>query len=138
MTNFIVGDWSGDGHNITDTFVASLVGADAHHYLNPKIQKDLIKQAFKAGVDSGLPDITKTCEDYEDNLVPRIFKDSFPDVEFDNGYDEGSHLCISSEEYFEIYLRTVNAGLKVLGVNALFQKDDAAKVEIGGYGLFYS
>jgi hypothetical protein len=63
MSNIVkvtVGDWSKDGHNQDDDFYVEVTNCDRN-------AKNLIEQAYKTMLDDGTPDITKMCEEYEDN-----------------------------------------------------------------------
>ena len=114
--NLVIGDWSHDGHEKTETVTVSS---------NLTIKE--IEKAFKIGVNKLGFDITKCCEDYEDHVLPKKANDALKKAGF-KGVDEEGYFY---ETFADIYLFTVKQG------------DDSFKykivtnqtINIGGYGL---
>ena len=117
LIEFVIGDWSGDGHDKTDTFV----------YKTNRTMDALI-DAFKKGSKLiGLPKSTNRwhdgirfafCEEYEDNRIPEevVIKlrehgiDIKDHAEGFCGYDEDesendSDWMIDSKGFCELWLR---------------------------------
>ena len=122
IINLIVGDWSLDGHNQTDTIT-----------IESNLGRSEIEDAFKAG--SKLLDFNltqKVCTDYEDDGISKVFIDRLRkfniEVEFDKYYP--GHLNIDS--FVKLWLDIAQLG------NPKFQYELAglATINIGGYGLF--
>lgn len=127
-----VGDWGGDGHNMTENFS-----------YNSNYTCEDVMAAYQRAIVNGVPDITSQCYDYEDDCLSEEFIDSWveksksshPQIE---GFNNAVLACrvepIDAAVFAEIYLFIAKTELpdlvyKPVGVvNA---------ISIGGYGLFY-
>lgn len=133
-----VGDWSRDGHNISEDFPISI----------PENLTKSLQVYFDAAVKSGVPDITKTCNSYDDNEISKDLFDQLVemtgsdaeklDCEVDE--DEGK-VWVYPDGYAQLWLATVNTGIVFLGetgVVEIIAKNYENIYNIGGYGLFSS
>jgi len=122
----VMGDWSQDGHNHTETVVI----------MSDHTAKQMEK-AYKAGVKKCKFDISSFCEEYEDNTISnKMFLYFFNwGVEMEENYDEDAdHQPIGYSDFANIYLKTCEIGdptFKYVRVDS-----NASSVNIGGYGLF--
>lgn len=121
-----VGDWSGDGHNMT-----------ASRAIKTNLTPKELEKAFDKGVKKSGMDITCTCEDCEDSHISldmwnyfhsRGIKGDLADI-----YEDEDRVIINVDTYFDIYLKTCEIG------NPDFKYEitkDKNTINIGGYGLF--
>ena len=123
----IAGDWSGDGHNMTDVKTINT------NYLVEKI-KDCYKQ------NSNLLNFNmfNFCHHYEDNIISKevlkpILKILNVNLEFEDNEDDDEDYYISCENWVKLYLSIVSYN------NPDFQYEiitPTNSINIGGYGLF--
>lgn len=140
----ILGDWGGDGHNITHRIriLSNLTTSEIRNAFNDG--KKTMNYKGGKGIDN-------YCNDYEDREIPIDFAefcedafygsgDEYPfkaeDIEEWNWISEGDkNVSINMEEYTDIYLRTVKLG----NPNFKYQySKSGSSMGIGGYGLFYT
>lgn len=143
-----LGDWSNDGHGMTEVFIVDLPTV---------INQSELEEMYNLGAGViGFDLIKQVCRNYEDNRIdlgwydrlttlgyePYDFKkeagkwDSYPE------FDEGEYAYLTTELYLDIYMFFVSVGYeKMIGTNDSFGyrvvSDDMPQVTIGGYGLFY-
>jgi hypothetical protein len=131
--NLIVGDWSHDGHNMTDTVTI-------HSNLNVKeLEAAYKKGAKKIGVDP----TKEIAEEYEDNKISKEAYDKLVTHGFDvkdlidvpdPDESEDSYDLYSSEAFSEIWLFVAKTGNPDFEYEMLEESDNS--INIGGYGLF--
>jgi hypothetical protein len=119
----IVGDWSNDGHNMSDEIVI-FSNIDATH----------IREAFRLGTDVIGFDLLRECDDYEQYQLSAkaltCINDQFGDLYRLTIEPDGS---IKATTYVDLYLAITKLG------NAEFEwqlQHYSATIDIGGYGLF--
>lgn len=128
----VVGDWSRDGHEKTDTI-------SIESNLSPKD----IEKAYKKGTKKIGVDLSKTIvADYECNVmssadVAKFVAAGFDLQEFLGAYyeiNEDGSLELGVDEFVDLYLFVVKTG------NADFiskRIEPYSNINIGGYGLYY-
>lgn len=142
--SLVVGDWSHDGHEKTDTIV-----------IKSSLTLKQLQSAYKKGTEKVGFDFMKTvATDYEESNIDRnklkVLRDlgcetavweedyknslSEKDKEIYAG-DDDKAVSISSEEYAEFVLFICTLGNKDLEYE--FVEDKTSRWNIGGYGLFY-
>lgn len=125
----VIGDWSRDGHEKSETFV-----------IESNLTKKEIEKAFKKGTKLINIDFTKYCEEYEDSSIPMevasdLFKLGF-DMNSIDDYDQFSKtVCLDPTSYMMIYLFLAQKGNPNFGYTIIDENLD--EIHIGGYGLFY-
>jgi hypothetical protein len=151
-TKVVLGDWSHDGHGITDLFVIDLPTVTG---------SDELDSFYAIGTEIVGFNLTKeVCSNYEDNVVdidkytklvelgylPYSFKkteskwgDELPEY---SEYDGRCGYWICKEVFLDLYMFIVSLGYKhVIGSSESFTyyvvSDTMPNVNIGGYGLFY-
>lgn len=145
-----LGDWSHDGHSITDTVHIDIPDHLKFPY-RPKARgtwgcsknHDLWGY-YDLAVNNGAPDITKFCDSYDDYNIPYdvavSLKEMFGDaVDFVDGMTEGEDVYVSSEDYAHIWVSIVNKGIELNGENGvvfIVPTSGMPNFNIGGYGLF--
>ena len=129
LFQFVVGDWSKDGHGMTSVF---------------NIQCNLNFGDFGKAYENGIHligfDIEKYCKDYEDGGIPIDFAMKLKEQGFDvNKFDDDleknediSFVYIDSSTYFEIYMFIAFKGNPKL----IWNYAEIPIIKIGGYGLF--
>lgn len=122
IVQLTVGDWSDDGHGKVDnTLVKS------------NLNKDDVLKAYKDGCKVCGFDITKYCEDYEDNSVPMELIRKVPPKILDSLYEEtDEEYGATSEDFAQIYLWICKQG----NPNFVYKVFVPKEIHIGGYGLF--
>lgn len=138
--SLVVGDWSHDGHGKTDVVV-----------INSNKTGDQIKGAYSAAVKMTGLNLGRQCEEYEDSKFKPAFvrkcKELFanqPDalsefVDVDDpeadAYDE-EEFYVDSDQFARIYLFIARMMLGDLEWE--ISRDNTSRINIGGYGLFWS
>lgn len=145
-----IGDWSNDGHGMTDTTFIEL----------PTVKnEDELNDFYKVGTKIvGFNLVEEICSNYEENemdedkykklvklgFVPYKFMKSNRKWEEDANYSE-KNLCyhLNTESYLDIYMFIVSLGYRyILGSSDSFSylkiSNELPVVTIGGYGLFYN
>lgn len=145
ITTLILGDWSKDGHSLSDTIhIASNIN-------NKEIEKAYKKATKKLGFDF----IDDVCRDYEDDLCPKDilnilikYKFSINDLYIDpkftgdlenatevftNKDSDGLHL--RKDSFLYIYLFIIKLGNKNFKYEIL-EEELNPSIHIGGYGLY--
>lgn len=140
LVNLVVGDWSNDGHGISETIT-----------VNCNIDKDAIMAAYKAGSEkTGVDLVDGVCIDYEDNAIRKRdwdklaahgitleqvlgeFKGSIKDAKKALARDEG--FALYGKAFAMIYMLMAKLGDPTLEYEV--SEDDSPNINIGGYGLF--
>lgn len=122
IINLVLGDWSHDGHGMTETVT-----------IESNFGISQIQKAYKAGVKLLGVDLVKdVCEQYEESEMLaehyEVFKDS--------GILDPDDSWIDSDTFAKLYLWTARMGNPELIYSVL--PWDKASIQIGGYGLFGS
>ncbi len=123
----VVGDWSGDGHEKTETIVFC-------SNLGPKE----INNTYKAGAKViGFDLIDDVAVDYEDNILRKEHSDQllvsgFDLSSFESG-DKDGEFYLYKEDFFKIWIYFLKLG----DANFKFSTINTFEVTIGGYGFFY-
>jgi hypothetical protein len=119
----IVGDWSNDGHNMSDEIV-----------IFSNIDGNQIRDAFKLGTEVIGFDLTNECSDYEQHQLSAkalaCINDQFGD-RYRLDIDEDGGVSVTT--HVDLYLAIAKLG------NAEFEwqlQHYSATIDIGGYGLF--
>src|SRR5688572_21393986 len=125
----VVGDWSQDGHNLTESFT-----------VESNLSKEEVEKAYKKGTKALKVSIADLCNDYSDNAIPKLTYNKFvslkPSIE-ELGWkceedDKDGIRRIGPDEFAEMYFVTVKAGNK----NFKWTYVKSGHIHIGGYGLF--
>lgn len=134
---FCIGDWSGDGHEKTETF-----------YIESKFTEKDFREASSKGkkiVRLG----SNVCSDYEDRTFPGnvlktiidhglITEKSLDCVveakDMDPDWKLGDDVEVWGEEFFKLHLAVCKIGNPDLEWKVI---SDDPVINIGGYGLFY-
>ena len=140
VTCLIVGDWSHDGHSMTE--VVSVAS---------NLTRDQLIEAYKAGVAAvGLDPQEEVACDYEENWVTidqwrkleasgMALKDVFGDkscLEFKEAkrnVEIGEQFTLYPEDFVRMWMFVANKGNPDLRYE--IRLDDPAVINIGGYGL---
>lgn len=131
----IVGDWSADGHEKTDTIIVSI----------NKTETELSDAYDKSHKLTGIDFSETCCCDYEDHNISKAvynsvvkhfsettgmkWKELYSRSE-DDDYDNG--VVESSEMFAELYLEFIQLSLPDL----VWEFVGIPEINIGGYGLF--
>lgn len=124
LVSLVVGDWSYDGHNQTESFTikSNLTGR--------QIEKAYAEGAKRLGVD-----LKKqvACE-YEDpkihkDVLQKFFEEEIPEEFADH---DGDTYYLDPQSYAELYLLTVMVG----DPKFEYEVASVASIGVGGYGLF--
>lgn len=128
------------------TFVVGENGCDGHgksniYGIKSNIPPIELQSSYQQGVDRLGYDITRYCQEYEDNKIHPSFQQALrlkgfvlPTIlSFRNEEVEKSLEYIDSDTFVEIFLFTVRLGNPSFG----YSKVTIPSFEIGGYGLYY-
>lgn len=127
-----VGDWSHDGHGLTDTFI-----------VNSSITSEQLKTAIKATADMLDMDYTdhtyffrlNYCSDYENNKFPVSILNAM-DFDLDTLDDivdpDDETAYIGPEDWMRIHIHMA----KRIYPDAVIEIVNMPSLTIGGYGLF--
>lgn len=126
LINFIVGDWSGEGHDKTASIVVScsLTAIEIIKVCETSIFREFL-------------DIRKICEEYEDNTIPKdvvtkLVESNIVDKDFfETNYKD--EYTIYYDKWVELQLRII----KYLEPDFEYELVKMDEVHCGGYGLFY-
>lgn len=142
IITLVLGDWSHDGHGLTDRINISSNLTDKE-----------ITKAYKAGKKKLSFDFDRVAEDYEDSRLTKVrwgefLKLGFSNPEYEKKWsepyqpgdtydpdDEESDLVLDSEGFARLYLFLVKLGNDKFEYEILSDKQNPT-IEIGGYGLF--
>lgn len=125
----VVGDWSRDGHGMTETFSIS-----------SSLDRMKISEAYKKGVTKLGFSISECCQNYEDPYLDdtnvKLLEAAGFDLTSLDAFDPESEETLFSllpDDFNNIYLFTVKLG------DPSFEWEiiDSNRINIGGYGLFY-
>lgn len=136
---FVVGDWSGDGHNLTETF-----------YLESNMTQEEIREIYFETKEKTTNAIDEICIDFEENI---LYKEDFESLGLDyrkylSKMDKETEntFCIYPSTYVymmvdylklfneDLVLNVINEGLDSL-FNTGYDKDNRM-LKGFGYGLF--
>lgn len=118
----VVGDWSHDGHEQTETFVYAV-------NLTPLE----VEKAYALGTNIVGVDITKECEEYEDRAIRAEVSEGLAKAGFqmrDDTDDEG----FFPELFAMVWMFIARCGNQSLE----YKRVEGSYHNIGGYGLFWS
>ncbi len=130
IITLIVGDWSHDGHEETDSFV----------YESSLSQKEL-EAAYTAGSKIlGFDLSADVCKDYEDSNISRKHVDMLTAHGIEcEGYEEyhpgNDSVLLEPELFADLYLQICKLGSPTFVYNPV--PSNVTCINIGGYGLFY-
>jgi hypothetical protein len=142
MVNLVLGDWSHDGHSMTETVTISC-----------NLDKKALESAYKKGTKKLGVDVDEdVASDYEDSTISFENWQKFAAAGMtleqlfdDNDYDvKESTEAVDNEEAFNIYhsafvklwLFTAKQGNPEFEYT--IEEDNSPNINIGGYGLFGS
>ncbi len=123
-----LGDWSRDGHNISDTVC-----------IESNIDAKELQKAYRAGVEKTNVDLTKDiARDYEDGILPedafqKLATFGLKDI-FDKGIDDKKQLWTDS--FAEVWLFIAKQGNAEFAYSLVNRH--TSDIKIGGYGLYQS
>lgn len=123
-TLIVVGDWSGDGHEKTESFI-----------IESNLSLDEIRAAYAKGSEILGVDIVKNvCAEYEDNLIPFAIAQKLNfHLKTEFTYDKGSRE-ITPLQWSNLFLGIVKLGSPEFTYEYVVSDNI---LNIGGYGLFY-
>jgi hypothetical protein len=127
--NLVVGDWSKDGHNQSESVTIRT---------NLKLQE--VQAAYNKGVKKiGFDLLKNCCHDYEDNVIQPQFveklKSSGYKFDENDDLDDEEGWFVDTDIWVELYLFFVKTG------NPDFEHEiisDNESIKLGGYGLFFT
>lgn len=129
MINLVVGDWSRDGHSMSETVT-----------ILSNLDKESVEEAYKLGTLKVGFDLTEeVCSDYEDMSVPddviRKLKavGINPDAFIEQDGDQWS-FHYDYEAFARLWLRIAELGNSTLRYETT--DDESPDINVGGYGLF--
>ncbi len=136
--NLVVGDWSGDGHQLTETIS-----------VKSNLMTEDIEIAHEIGCKKLKINFKNLCRNYEDSQVPKDVWQKFTKAgltlkDLENNWtsvedleemleDEGC-LVIGPEIFAALYLFLAKQGNHLFEYSIL--EDNPNVIKIGGYGLF--
>ena len=138
--SLVVGDWSGDGHSMTDTIV-----------IESSLDKKALGAAHQAGAKKLDINMDDLCASYEDATCPADVWKKLKDAGIDNeqpirsmladmddkySLDEDGNASLYPESFAAIYLFLAKQGDPNLQYSVV--EDRTSRINIGGYGLFCS
>lgn len=123
----VCGDWSNDGHGMTDSI-----------FIESNLNHEDIEVAYKRGAkEIGLDFRNDVARQYEDHKMSQaqmdILRANNINTEVDEWYGEPSSYSLDSDSYIEIFLEICKIG----NYNFNYEKIETREVHIGGYGIFY-
>lgn len=127
---FVIGDWSKDGHNQTETVT-----------IKSNLTLKEIALAYKIATKKLGFDFTKlAASDYEDNSLDKEYGDilikngiDVSDLELDKDINGDEYYLLDFDSYLDTYLSIIKLG------NSKFEYEVTSELNIlniGGYGLF--
>ena len=126
LISVIVGDWSKDGHEKSETYRVS-VQYEGTADIEEWTRNGEAKLGFR---------MRDYCEDYEDNTIPAEVLDPVLralGVNFDESYED--QYTLYEQDWFELWLTITRFGAP-WGAE-IDEVVSADTIHIGGYGLFY-
>lgn len=127
--SLVVGDWSGDGHEKTDTFVFEIAGIKSYQE---------IPEAFYAGVKIIGVNINSITSDYENDTISSkdglLLKAHGYTPRPDTWVAPNGEISLSPAEYAEAYMFTCKVGKPQISYKMV---DPERVLNIGGYGLYH-
>ncbi len=127
IIRLVVGDYSGDGHNKSESF-----------YINSSLSKKNMQEAYINGAKKlGVDLVNDICTNYEDSRLPPEAKKIFMDAGFEDKYDyelDDEESMAYNHQWFDLYLFTVWYGNN--DFEYLMENQNAETIIVGGYGLF--
>lgn len=123
QVQLVVGDWGGDGHERTETFLFDAQSQAA------------VVQAYQKGVELVGVDITKFCDEYLDSDIPaaevqKLIAAGMTEGMID-GNDDGTYY-MHHDSFAQVYRFIAMKGDPELRMDPV----QAETIHIGGYGLF--
>ena len=132
MKNIIkieIGDWSGDGHGISEV-----------HIIYTNLTHEEMLEAYKIAVDKlGFDFCKEVCSNYEEITISdpkkiKALKKHVIDLEAGNFQKDEKGYWLDDDRFFDIYFRMIKLG------NPSFVYEDKTMelpwISIGGYGVF--
>lgn len=121
--NLVVGDASGDGHNIRETILVS-----------SSLDKKRLEKAYEKGAKIACVDLQNdVCSEYEDSAITNDVCEKLKLVGIDVDHEEGDEVEIDADFFAELYMRIAKLGDPELEYD--FPSVNIAEIDIGGYGL---
>lgn len=124
IIKLVTGDWSGDGHCMTSTKI-----------FKSNVSEDELQQAYRKGVNLVGVDVSRLCENYEDNTIPsetaRRINDSIPNTFEDDEFEEGG-IWTNDDDFTYLWIAIAKAG----NPDIVMEEITGSSINIGGYGLF--
>ena len=131
--NIVVGDWSGDGHSQSDSYLYQV-----------NITADELKAAYGRGVTEIGFSITSMCKDFEDGEIERQYAEKLVANGFvlecgetiegraDDSMTE-DYIYLNPSEFADAYMIIAKLGEPTLKYT---RRKDIPDIRIGGYGLY--
>lgn len=123
--NLILGDWSHDGHEKTETIT-----------IKTNLSKEQIKSAYIKGSNLiGVDLIDEVAAEYEDSTLSLEYLEKFKKAGFEPNEDmfyKGFYE-LDTEEYTNLYFFVLKKGNENFEYEIIENED----IDIGGYGLFH-
>lgn len=154
--SLIMGDWSHDGHNQTDTVVvhSNLDARGIQHAYDAGIEKLRKVAATVDGAYDGdiNQDLRNLCYDYEDSVFPAKLRNFLvacdilqvdeeseafgSNYSVDWEYDPNADGTLDSDSFADLYIAIARSGDALLTIERVPHTQNMY-INIGGYGLFY-
>ena len=139
----VMGDWSGDGHNITETAIIK-TNLDHKQIVEAmtRAQKELDIKPGRGHAHKQGSERLHLCEDYEDNTISfelaKKLKETIGfEVESDTD-DEDEEIYLYSDAFLDLWIKVLEYGARLNGLEPIVEhaSKDYQSLLIGGYGLF--
>lgn len=118
--NLVVGDWSGDGHNITNTVTYEC-----------NFDKKTLELLYKRGVEKTGIDITKCCVDYQENSLDEETMAILSRLGLIDLDEQDEYMWTDS--FARLYMQIAEIGSEG---ELEYKEVTNASINIGGYGLY--
>lgn len=127
----VVGDWSSDGHGISDTTVCIC------NHSNGEVI-DAHKKLASKGIN-----LESQCGNYQDSKLSKDFIEklneigfNFSEIDFDDLVLDEGEVYINCTDWVKLYMEL--SKIEIPDLQYKFISDGLPSIYIGGYGLFYN
>lgn len=129
LIKYVLGDWSADGHGITDSYI-----------LKTNVSSRELEVAINEGQRITGINLDRLCENYEDSYVPRGVYNYMKakGIKFDSwqqgDFDAHEVISITSDQYMDLIIALAKEGNS--DIQIAYSRDVAVINSGYGYGLF--
>lgn len=131
LVKVVLGDWSGDGHSITDSEVIQ----------TNLTSNEIVKAYYEGSKIVGFNLSDDACCDYQDSLLRgdqvKKLRDAGINLDYDDSHedpieDEEDGVSLLAEEFLELYFEIC----KLHRPDLQYKIVKLSQINIGGYGLY--